>query len=70
MYWPYSHKKSHRALKTYFKKQGPNMIMYRDYKKFSKQIIREEFVIELSEKKCPGRPVWLISKYCIKQCKQ
>ena len=38
------------VLKTYLKKQWPNIIMYRDYKKFSNQIFRERFVKELSEK--------------------
>ena len=39
------------ALKTNVKKQQPNIIMYRDYKKkFSNQTIREEIVEELSER--------------------
>ena len=34
----------------HFKKQEPDIIMYCDYKKFSNQTFREEFVKELSEK--------------------
>ena len=31
---------SGKVLKTYFKKQEPNIIMYRDYKKLSNHIFR------------------------------
>ena len=38
------------VLKTYSKKQEPNIIMYCDYKKFLNQTFPEEFFKELSEK--------------------
>ena len=60
------------VLKTYFKKQEPNFIMYWDNKKFSNYTFREEFVKELYEKKCLNRSVWFIPRYCAtysKSCK-
>ena len=53
----YFYKFTVTVLKTYFKKQEPNFIMYWDNKKFSNYTFREEFVKELYEKKCLNRSV-------------
>lgn len=44
------HRLNVTLLKTYFKKQNSNIIMYRDYQKFSNQIFWDKFVKELSER--------------------
>ena len=41
------------VLKTYFKKQPPKMISYRNYKNFSNELFRIDFIKELPNNRFP-----------------
>ena len=47
------HKLTLTVLKTYFKKQAPKMINYRNYKNFSNELFRSDLIKELSNNSIP-----------------